>query len=205
MTIIIIVVTAIVSILAFQRTEMLRKLDFHPYSVVTRNEWHRMLTHGFLHGDYMHLIINMIVFYSFGGAVEKILNHYSKFSLFDVNGFHFIFLYLSSIVIASISSLIKHRKDAFYHSLGASGAVSAITFCFIFFAPWQKLLFFGIIPIPGIVFGVLYLIYTQYMKRKNADNINHDAHFWGAAYGFIHPIILHPPLFKVFLNNLLNP
>jgi len=80
----------------------------------------------------------------------------------------------------------------------------AVVFTTIFFDPWNKLWFFGIVPIPGILFGILYLIYSLYMGRKNIDNIGHDAHFTGAIFGFLFPLIVDFRLLTIFLEKLLN-
>jgi membrane associated rhomboid family serine protease len=89
--------------------------------------------------------------------------------------------------------------------LGASGAVSAVLFAAIFFSPWKPIYFFGILPMPGIIFGVLYLYYSYYMSRKKLDNIGHDAHFLGAVIGFFTPVIIRPSLLMDFINMLFSP
>jgi membrane associated rhomboid family serine protease len=80
----------------------------------------------------------------------------------------------------------------------------AVVFTTIFFDPWNKLWFFGIVPVPGIVFGIIYLAYSVYMGKKNSDNIGHDAHFTGAIFGFIYPILIDFQLFSTFLDKLLS-
>ncbi len=76
---------------------------------------------------------------------------------------------------------------------GASGAVSAVVFTYIFFSPTNSLLLMGVLPIPAILFGVLYLIYSQYMSRRSGGNVNHDAHFIGAVFGFVYlPELFRP-------------
>ena len=89
-----------------------------------------------------------------------------------------------------------------YNAVGASGAVSAIVFASIFFAPMSKLLVFGILPLPAILFGILYLGYSYYMSKKSVDNVAHDTHFWGAVFGFIFPMLIKPELYNVFLSQL---
>jgi len=80
----------------------------------------------------------------------------------------------------------KQKNNYYYRSLGASGAVSAVVFCFILLAPLQKLgLIFIPIMIPGFIFGAIYLIASSIFDRKSAGNINHSAHIWGAIYGIV--------------------
>jgi membrane associated rhomboid family serine protease len=56
------------------------------------------------------------------------------------------------------------------------------------------------IPIPAIVFGVLYLIYCSYASKRQWGNINHDAHFFGAVAGLMITIILKPHVLSDFIH-----
>ncbi len=198
-SIIIIAVTAIISYMAFNRTELIYRYQFNAWQIIHRKEYYRLITHGFLHGGWMHLIINMMVLFSFGRAV---LYYFQVITTWPQ--MLFLFFYLTAIVISSFYSLSKHRNNYNYNAIGASGAVSAVVFASIVFDPYNPILLFAIIPIPGILFGALYLIYSGYMARKEIDNIGHDAHFWGAVYGLAFPIILQPRLFQYFIHQLLN-
>src|SRR6056297_2167677 len=204
MTIFIIIITSLISIVAFGNRELFEKLQLNPYKVYNKKEWYRLISHGFLHADWVHLIINMIVLLSFGSAVENIFNQLAAKGIIKSPVLVFVLLYFISMIAASITSVIKQKDNAWYHSVGASGAVSAVIFTSIFFQPLARLYLYAVIPIPGIVFGVLYLGYSHYMSKKGGDNINHDAHFIGAVVGFIFPLFLDPSLIQVFFNQLLN-
>ncbi|HKL07940.1 MAG TPA: rhomboid family intramembrane serine protease [Bacteroidales bacterium] len=204
MTIFIIIVTSLISILAFGNRELFEKLQLTPYKVYHKKEWYRIISHGFLHADWIHLIINMIVLLSFGNAVENIFKQLAANGIIKSPVLVFVLLYFISMIAASITSVIKQKDNAWYHSVGASGAVSAVIFTSIFFQPLARLYLYAVIPIPGIVFGVLYLGYSHYMSKKGGDNINHDAHFIGAVVGFIFPLFIDPSLIHVFLNQLFN-
>ncbi len=201
-TIIIVVVTVIISFLAFQNPVFMSRYDFSPFRIVEQKEYYRFITHAFLHADWMHLFINMIVLFSFGVYVER------EFRVLENSGYiqsahlSFLLLYFSSLIISSLTTFVKKRKDPYYIAVGASGAVSAVLFTSIFFSPLEKILLYGILPLPGIVFGILYLAYSTYMGRKEKDHINHDAHLWGAIYGLLFPILIEPSLIRVFLNQL---
>jgi len=205
MTIILIAVTAIISLICFSNRSMFEKLQFNPYKVYHRKEYYRFITHAFVHADWMHLIINMIVLLSFGQALE------SDFAALQMNGIlrlpstvYFLALYFSSLIVSSLTTLKKYKDVDYYNSVGASGGVSAILFSCIFFDPWHKLSLYFFIPIPGIIFGVLYLWYSQYMSKRGNDNTNHDAHFLGALYGFTFPVLLDPRLFYHFIHQITN-
>ena len=116
----------------------------------------------------------------------------------------FLLYYFGAIVIASLTSLFRHKDDPWYNAVGASGAVSAVLFSFIFFNPWELLYFYGVLPVPGIIMGVLYLIYSNYMSRRESDNVNHDAHISGAVFGFVFPLIIDYRLISYFIDRLLE-
>jgi membrane associated rhomboid family serine protease len=200
MTIFIIITTCLVSIAAFSNQNITDKFILHPYSVQQKKEWYRMLTSGFLHADWLHLFINMFVLYSFG----ELVNTYYRYIFGKSGNIHFILMYLSAVFASNIPSLYKYKDTYHYRSLGASGAVSAVVFASILFQPLSKIYLYGIVGIPGIIAGILYLIYSNYAAKKQNDNINHDAHFYGALYGVAYTIVFKPKVFSFFVNQLLK-
>ena len=194
MTLLIIIITVLFSMAAFKRTELIYKYNYNAYQVVHRKQWYRVFTHAFLHANWEHLIFNMISLYFFAPYVES-----------QLGTIMFLLLYAGAIIASSIPDLMKHKDNHNYNALGASGAVSAVIFASILLNPLSKIMFILIpIPIPAVVFGVLYLVYSAYMSKKNIDNIGHNAHFWGAIFGFVFPILLHPSLLSSFFNQLFN-
>lgn len=175
-----------------------------PYGVKNHKEYHRFITSGFLHADIIHLFFNMFTLYFFGRNVELI------FSAFGLGGrMAYLLLYFTALVISDIPSYLKHRNNPDYHSLGASGAVAAIVFASIVFSPWESVYLYGALKISALLFAVLYILYCIYMGKKAQDNINHDAHLWGACYGFVFTLILigvvRPEIYYVVLEQLKNP
>jgi membrane associated rhomboid family serine protease len=200
MTLLIVILTSIVSIVAFSRRELFAQLLFNPYQVNHRKEWYRMITHGLLHADWMHLIINMMVLFSFGEYVEYYFARMADMTWIKLPSLWYIIFYLLALTVSSLTTLRKHRDDVWYNSVGASGAVSAVLFCSIFFAPHNTLLFMGIVPIKAYLFGPLYLIYSYSAGRKDTGNINHDAHLLGAVFGFCFPLLIDVRLIKYFIG-----
>lgn len=194
--------TGLATYFTWQDKSLFYKYQFNAYMVYHRKEFVRMFSHAFLHVGWAHLIINMLVLYSFGRNVLYIFSAHPSFNNHAV--LHFILLYVGGIIVSCIFSLFKHKDNPSYNAVGASGAVSAVAFASIFFIPYKLVYFFGVIPIPGILFGVLYLIYSYRMGKKGTDNIGHDAHFWGAIFGLIYPILVDPSLLRYFIQQLLN-
>ena len=200
MTLTIIVITVIVSLVAFNNQQISARFIFNPYMVTQKNEWHRFVTSGFIHADFFHLLINMLVLYSFGPAVER---HF-VFLTGDAGETLFLIYYLAGLVLSILPTYFKNKDNYLYNGLGASGSVSAVLFSYIVFQPWSKIYFYGIIGIPGVLAGIAYLIFSSYMDKKGGDNINHNAHFWGAVYGFVFPVTLSSTVFMNFIDQLIN-
>lgn len=198
-TIIIILITAGISIYAFERRDIMSKLIFNPYVVNVRKEWYRFFSHGLIHADYTHLAVNMWVLYIFGKNVEA---GYSL-NLGAMGPIAFVLMYVSAIGVASISTYVKYKDNPSYNSLGASGATSAVLYASIMLNPFGGIgLLFIPIYIPAIVFGILYLIYSSYMSKKGGDNVNHEAHFYGAVFGFLYTLLLKPKLGLEFIDQV---
>lgn len=200
MTIYIIVITCVVSFLALQNHDTMNRLIFNSVAVSEKGEWWRFITSGFVHGSWIHLAVNMYVFYSFGTQVELIYD-----SIFDVaSGYKFFVLYFGGMVIAMLPSYKAHKHDASYNSLGASGAISAVVFVYILYAPLQNVYLFGLFGLPGVVMGGGYLIYSYYATKKEGGYINHSAHLWGAIFGIVYTLALKPQLFGHFISQISN-
>ena len=199
-TLILIIVTGLISWRALEDRSMIEQLKHYPYKEVREKEWHRMLTSGFVHGSMMHLALNMYVFYIFGEYVES--NFVMRMGPTTGRILYVVF-YLSAIVFADIPTFLRHKDNPSFASVGASGAVSGILFIFILIQPWSTLLLFFIIPMPAIIAGVGYLIYSSWASKKGTDNIDHLAHFYGAVYGVIFFIAFQPSIINEFLTKLL--
>ena len=152
MSYLIIGITVIVSFICFGRQELVSRLSFNAYAILKRKEIYRLITHGFIHADMSHLFVNMFTFYFFGVYME------STFSNIGLGRWGFTCLYFGGMIVSSLFDLIRNRDNVYYQSIGASGAVSAVLFSFILFNPWETILLFAVIPVPGVIFGVLYLI-----------------------------------------------
>ena len=159
-----------------------------------------MLSYGLVHGGWGHLIFNMLTLYFFGPVVEQYFA--SEFGA-TAGAILFAVLYVSAIAVSTVGDLLKYKNDYNYNAVGASGAVSAILFASILFEPKMGIYIFMIpIPIPGYIFAPLYLAYCWYMAKRNMDNIGHTAHFWGAVYGLVFPLLCRPAIFSHFLAQL---
>ncbi len=156
-TLIVIIITVAISLIANSKPELYAKLLFNPYQVFHRKEWYRIFTHGLVHdnNNIFHLGFNMYVLYSFGNAVESILiNHLGGLGIV-----YYILIYIVGMAVATIPSLIKHKDNYNYNSVGASGAVAAVLFSAIAFVPFSGGISIMFIPIiiPPLIFGILYI------------------------------------------------
>ncbi len=203
-TIAIIAITCIISFTAFNSEKIINDLIFWPPMIKNKNQYYRFVTSGFIHADIMHLAFNMLALYSFSRALIANGVSLENFFVLKVGKIGFIAFYLLGIIVSEVPSYIRNRNNYSYRSLGASGAVSAVIFASILFNPWSVIgVFF--IPMPAIVFAVLYVVFTIYMDRRGGDNVNHSAHLWGAIYGILATIAIEPKVIAHFLEELMHP
>lgn len=192
------IVISLVTFWAWSKRALLKKLQLNPYSVIKYRQYYRLLTSGFVHNDKTHLFLNLFTLYFFGKAIE------TKFSEeFGEQGpFLYILLFVTAVIVANIPTTLKYKDAAYYNSLGASGAVSALILSLILFDPLQDFYLYMAIALPGYALGGLFIGYSIFMSNKNMDNINHDAHLFGALYGMIFILALRPDTFNIFLETL---
>jgi membrane associated rhomboid family serine protease len=185
-TLILVIITVLVSIGGLSQAKIQEDLIFYP-PAIKRGQYYRFISHGFIHADFFHLAFNMIALYSFGRSVENI---FSFDCLFGEKGkFILLFLYFSALIVASLPDYLRYKDSYHFRSLGASGAVSAMIFSSIIFFPQAEISFFFIPHIPGYIFAILYLGISAYLDKRGGGNINHGAHFWGAAYGIVFTLV----------------
>ncbi|MBU6198411.1 MAG: rhomboid family intramembrane serine protease [Xanthomonadaceae bacterium] len=196
-TLVIIAVTCIVSIMAFSNAELVRQLILWPPAISRDKQYYRLVSYGLIHADPMHLFFNMFTLYFFGRMMEQLYNAV-------LGPFGFVLFYAGALVASILPTYLRNRGNSRYHSLGASGAVSATLFAFILLQPWAKILVF-VVPMPAILFAVLYVVYEFWLERQGADNVNHNAHLWGAAYGVLFTIIMEPRVLILFFAQLTHP
>jgi membrane associated rhomboid family serine protease len=193
----IVAITSVVSYFALQQRGLLERLLLWPPAVQRQGQVDRLVTYGFVHADFTHLLFNMITLYFFGAAVES-------FFADRIGRLGFAAFYLVAIVVSILPTYLRHRTDASYRSLGASGAVSAVLFSFILLAPWSMIFVF-FLPVPAILYAVFYVGYSMWMDKRGGDHVNHSAHLWGAAVGVLATLAVDPRVGPHFLQRLTQP
>ena len=188
-TLAIIGVNIAVSVAAFNSQKMMEIGMFMPYRAVRQKTWYELFTSGFLHAGFTHLAFNMITLFFFGLVLER-----------TIGEAHFLALYVTGLLASSVPSLIKHKDNPQYATIGASGAVEAVLFAFIVIFPFEKIyLFFIPIGIPAIIFGALFVAYSIWASKREGK-INHEAHIGGAAWGLIYMFAFVPNTIDHFLT-----
>ncbi|MEY3239761.1 MAG: hypothetical protein RIR11_1199 [Bacteroidota bacterium] len=193
--------TVLISMWALSDHNVFEKLKHWPYAEARRGEQYRWLTGGLLHGDFTHLLFNMMTLYFFGPILERCFKQIFP----EAPTFMFLLFYILSIIAASSATYIKHKDNPYFASIGSSGVTSAIIFACILFVPTIGIgIFFIPIHIPGFIFGFLYLWYSSYAANRGGDNIDHTAHFYGAVFGFLFPFVFKPSLLLSFFSQIMD-
>ena len=191
----ILIVTIAASFYAWNQQNIYQKWMLNPYQIKHSKQYWRFITSGFVHLNYTHLFFNMFALYFFGQHVAYYFGAMGNQLL--------VVLYLSGIVISDIPTYLKYKDIPNYNSLGASGGVAAVLFSSIMFEPLNPIyIMFIPIGIPGFVLGTLYLIYSYYQGKRMSDNINHDAHLYGAIFGLVFTVLLRPGVIVSFVQQI---
>jgi membrane associated rhomboid family serine protease len=180
---IILVVTALATLVALQRPELKERWIFSPGAIIARKEFYRMLSSALIHADWRHFLFNAFSFFCFARTIE-----------FDYGAKTLWMIYVASIFGGSLLSLLVHRHHE-YHALGASGGVSGVIFASIFLLPGGTISFFMLpVGIPAWLYAVLFLVGSFLAQRKQTDNVGHDAHLGGAIVGLLVATAMYPQL-----------
>jgi membrane associated rhomboid family serine protease len=179
----VIVITGIISYVGFTRPGFAERFLFDTQSILRQKQYYRIISSGFLHGDWIHLIFNMYTLYSFGGEIEQVFGP-----------IQFLVIYFTAIIGGNLLSLVLHRNHEYY-ALGASGGVCGIIFACIFLLPGSSVyMFFIPYPIPAHIFAIFFIIFSYIGLRSQIGNIGHDAHLGGAVIGLVVTTIMYPAI-----------
>lgn len=196
-TLAILAVTCVVSFMALNNGKLMNDLLLWPPAIQRSREYYRLVTYGLVHADFGHLLFNMLTLFFFGRIMES-------FFTARLGSLGFLLFYMGALVVSILPTYLKNRTNPNYRSLGASGAVSAVLFAFVLLAPWARIYVF-VVPLPAIIYAVLYTAYSIYMDKRGQDNVNHSAHLWGAAYGVAFTVLMNPAVLSQFLYALAHP
>jgi membrane associated rhomboid family serine protease len=195
----ILILIVVASAIGLFSRRLLSLAVLRPYVVARGSGYATLLTSGFVHADFGHLLFNLITFYSFAFPLEH-----------RIGTGAFLALYFCGLLISGIGTCIKHRNEPNYASLGASGAILAVLFASILYFPRQRLFILPIpIPIPAPLFALAYLAFSYYSSGRAAsgqpqDNINHDAHIFGALTGMAFVLLTNPQQYLALLHAVMG-
>lgn len=178
-----IAINIIVSLIALYYSEKFYQMAMlRPYRTIRSQTWYELISSGFVHGSFTHLFVNMFVLFFFGSVMEDVLGVT-----------HFILLYFSGLIFSALPSIYKQRDNPNYATVGASGAVEAVLFSYIFVFPTEKIMLVLLpVPIPAWFFGLAFLAYSVYESKRGAGNVNHAAHIAGAFWGILYLLLFVP-------------
>ena len=161
--IIILVATIAMSYYGFNNATFLNRYMFN-VGAVQKGDYVRLISSGFLHANWEHLIFNMISLFFFYEVVTD-----------SMGELLFVLIYFGSMLLGNVFSLQIYKRQSYYSAIGASGAVSGIIFTAIALYPKAIKVNF----LPGWLFGALYFGYSVFMmfNPQKGDNLGHtEAH-----------------------------
>lgn len=178
---VILIITFLVSYKGFNDHAFFVRHSFQVDRVLVHKEYKRLITSGFLHVGWWHLIFNMITLNAFSSGVEAYLGPVQ-----------YLVIYVASLVGGNLFALLVHRNHGDYSGVGASGAVCGVLFAALALFPGMGVAPFGIINIPGWIYAIVFVVVSVYGIKSRSDNIGHEAHLGGALVGMLVAIIMAP-------------
>ncbi len=137
-----------------------------------------LLTYAFLHGNWVHLIVNSVSLLGAGMIVEN-----------DIGHLKFLGAFITSGVIAGLSHSLLNPPSS-VPIIGASGAIFGVIAVLFLLMPF-KITYALIVPLPSVAVGLMLSIIELYSLYTPTDlTIAHDAHIAGFAYGCIYAFIV---------------
>lgn len=192
--ILILLLTALVSIYAFYHQQVYFSFILHPYSIAGKKKLYTLVTAALVHTGWFHLVFNLAIVYILGAMVER---EFSRMSTFGHASF--LALYFFGTLSGNLGSVLVHRKDFFFRSAGASTGALAIlgSFCIVNAnESYISLPYFGeILNIHFIIVFILGLMYEIKFGKK--DHIDQYAHLFGVLSGILITFLFYPDLIKV--------
>lgn len=192
-TLILIAITVIISIYAFNAPRVMEALLLDVSDIKRRGQFWRVITAGFLHGDATHLFFNMLTLFFFGPPLE----------LGFVGGDRLLIIYFGSLLGGSALSILENWRKSNYRALGASGAIAGLTTCFSILAPFAPIGVFLVIPVPAFLFTIGFILFSWYAASRFGDSgIGHTGHLGGALAGLVITCLLFPDAVRALPDRL---
>ena len=183
-TLVLLAFNIVVSIAAFNNPRLTDALLLHVRPIAEGRQLYRLMTSGFIHGDPLHLLVNMVTLFFIGPYLEL-----------SIGPAMFVTVYVASLLAGSVWAVLDNLRNKEYRALGASGAVSGVTMAFALFQP-LALLFVFFVPMPAIVFAVLYVAWSAYAAGRVQDGVGHAAHLGGALMGVVLVCLIWPQVVR---------
>lgn len=182
-----------VSLFGFFNKKYVLKLLLHPVSILRDKQYYRLFTSDLVHHDFIHLMLNEVMFFTYGGNLEQHLNE-----KLPLGSLRFVAIYICSCLFSSVGSTLRNRDNFGYSSAGASGSVIGCLFSYTMVQP--NMVAFSL-PVIGYVTNVYFSLIviigiSIYKWRRSNELLNHDLHFFGALGGIISTLVFCPEIVK---------
>jgi len=148
-----------------------------------RHYW-QFLSYAFLHGSVVHILGNMFFLYLFGNNINDKLGH-----------FWYLTFYLFGAVFSGLGHAVMNWSSI-TPTLGASGAVAAVTGAYLVLFP-QTLItvlywffFIGTIEIPALYFIGIKMILIDNVLARYGPGVAYGAHLAGYTFGIVITLLL---------------
>lgn len=134
------------------------------------------VTYAFLHGDFLHLLFNMLALWTFGSELERLWG----------NRRYLQFLLASVLAAAALQLLVTWLMGSPARTVGASGGVLGLLLAYGVLFPNRELIVLPLpIPIKAKVLVIFYGALSLFLGLSGAGGVAHFAHLGGMLGGWL--------------------
>lgn len=187
------IISVIVTIIIAIKPELLPWFALQPESILRGRYLWTIILHFFVHGSFLHLLVNMFVLFSLGSLTEKIIGRKRFTWLYLISG---LFAGILSVILAAMASgngtLEKIFGTPDVYMVGASGAIFAVAGLLMVLLPRLKfsIIFLPFFSLPAYIMVPCVLILTWLVSATSGLPIGNVAHFGGFLVGLLYGFAL---------------
>ncbi len=178
---VIILITVVVYLLQNIFPMIRTYLYLNVYNCVIQKMFWQPFTYMFCHGNFQHILFNMLGLFFFGFSVEK-----------AVGSKEFLLMYLLTGTLCGFFSLAFYFFTGRYgiFLMGASGAIYAMLLFYAVIFPCSKIYIWGILPVPAPILVIAYaLIEFGSSLFGYSGNVAHMTHLAGFGFAWLYFLI----------------
>jgi len=152
-----------------------------PDTVVNGSSWWQLVTYMFVHGDFYHILFNMLALFIFGIQLEH-----------RMGSLEFLLYYFVCGIGVGLLTLLINYNTGFERVavVGASGAIYGLLLAFATFFPDSRIFVLGFIPLRAPVAVLVFAGLALFFQFTGFNSgVAHLSHLFGLLLGYLYILV----------------